>query len=48
MQPTAIPTRYLTWLLCVLGALISLALTALSALWWLLAAPQPTMHLDKT
>ena len=39
MQPTAIPTRYLTWLLCVLGALISLALTAMSALWWLLAAP---------
>ena len=39
MQPTAIPTRYLTWLLCVLGALISLALTALSPLWWVLAVP---------
>ena len=39
MRPTVIPLRFLTWLLCVLGALVGLALTLLSPLWWLLAAP---------
>ena len=39
MRLTALPLRFLTWLLCVLGALFTLALTLLSPLWWLLAVP---------
>ena len=55
MRPTVIPLRFLTWLLCVLGALVGLTLTLLSPLWWLLAAPllalallRPGPHLPTT